>query len=135
MKNSFSTPKSFRLCNDLERLQQWLWCLQEPGFESHLQPIECFTCNKVSLLNNCTLTLTSVLLCPNKLAPCYQGHIQSTQPKQLKKTDVSPYIKVVDINRLIWRRGRQLLIANSWIFLKLEFWFHFRLLIVAISYF
>ena len=33
--------------NGLERLQQWLCYLQGPEFESHLWPVEFFSCNKV----------------------------------------------------------------------------------------
>ena len=38
--------------------------LTEPGFESYLRPVEFFSCNKVSPLNNRTPTLTSVPCAP-----------------------------------------------------------------------
>ena len=60
-----------RWCNGLARLQQEL-SYQGPGFESHLCPVEFFTCNKVSPLNICAM-------CTNKLA-----HVKA--PK-LKKSD------------------------------------------------
>ena len=46
--------------NGSARWQQWPCYLHEPGFESHLWPVEFFTCNKVSPLNNWIPTLTFV---------------------------------------------------------------------------
>ena len=41
-----------RWCNGLARWQQWLCYLQGPEFESHLRPVDFFSCNKVSPLTN-----------------------------------------------------------------------------------
>ena len=49
-----------RWCNGLARLQQWSCYLQGPGFKFHLWPVEFFTSNTVSLLNNRIQTLWSV---------------------------------------------------------------------------
>ena len=64
-----------RWCNGLARLRQWPCYLQGPGLESHLWPVEFFTCNKVSPLNNRTSMLTYVSCVPNYLAQSYQRHI------------------------------------------------------------
>ena len=47
-----SCRKVARWGNGLACLQQWLCYLKGPGFESHLQPVEFFACNKVSPVNN-----------------------------------------------------------------------------------
>ena len=62
LQGSQNTRSRWR--NGLARLQQWPCYLQGPGFESHLRPVEFFACNKVSPLNNRTLTLTSVPCAP-----------------------------------------------------------------------
>ena len=49
-----------RWCNGLAHLQQYSCYQQGPRFESHLRPVEYFTCNKVYPLNDRTSTLKSV---------------------------------------------------------------------------
>ena len=49
-----------RWCNGLARLQHWPFYLQAPGFVSQLLPVEFFSCNKVSPLNDQTTTSRSV---------------------------------------------------------------------------
>ena len=56
-------PRS-RWCNGLAPLQQWPRYRQGPGFESHLRPVEVFTRNKVSPLNNLTTKLRLVSCAP-----------------------------------------------------------------------
>ena len=56
-------PRS-RWCNGLAPLQQWPRYRQGPGFESHLRPVEVFTRNKVSPLNNRTTILRLVSCAP-----------------------------------------------------------------------
>ena len=61
-------PKAFktraRWRNGLAHFQQRLCYLQGPGFESHLQPLEFFSCNNVSSLNNRIQKLTSASRAP-----------------------------------------------------------------------
>ena len=52
--------KPLRWRNGLARLLQWLCCLQGPGFESRVRPVDFFLCNKVSPLNSQTQTPTSL---------------------------------------------------------------------------
>ena len=75
--------------NGLASLQQWLCYLQEPGFESHLRPVEFFSCNKVSPLNSQTPKAKTCAMCPNYLARDYQGlHVKQTN-KKLEWADYS----------------------------------------------
>ena len=75
-----------RWCNGLARLQQWLCYLQGPGFESHLRPVEFFSCNKVSPLNNRIPTPTSV-----PCAPIIRGHkgLHKKQPNKKKDYQIN----------------------------------------------
>ena len=50
--------------NALEHLQWWLCYLQGTRFESHLWPVEFFSCNKIFLLVNAN----ACAMCPNNLA-------------------------------------------------------------------
>ena len=59
-------PRS-RWRNGLARLHQWSRYLQGPGFESHLQPVDFFTCNKVSRLNNRAPNANICATCLNNL--------------------------------------------------------------------
>ena len=61
-----------RWCNGLACLQQWPCYLQGSGFKSHLRSMKFFACNKVSSLNN--QTLTSVSCAPIIQLKSYQGH-------------------------------------------------------------
>ena len=47
--------------------------LQWPGLKFHLQPVEFFTCNKVSLLNNWTPNVKICAMCTTKLAAKLSG--------------------------------------------------------------
>ena len=53
--------------------QQWRCSLQGPGFESHLLPVEFFSCKKVSPLPQSNPNANICAMRPNCLARGYQG--------------------------------------------------------------
>ena len=56
--------------------------MQEPRFESRLQPVEFFTCNKISSLNNQTPTRTSVPCAPIVQLKAIRGTCKATKKKK-----------------------------------------------------
>ena len=81
----------------LVRLQQWSYYLQGPGFESHLRPVEFFSCIRFLHSPNQTLTPTSVLW--YNMKTCFLSWYQITTINKVKKRKKSDH-KVIAVGHV-----------------------------------
>ena len=93
-------------------LEQWPCYLQGPGFKSHLRPVDFFSCNKVSPLNNQTPTLRSM-----PFAPINNSKPPGTQKKMLVKACHN-----INTNQNSSNDSLPVIIARPWTFLTFENW-------------